>query len=245
MSSIPKIYLEKGSIKDTEIIIDNENYHHLKNVLRLNIGDKITVCDNNKNDYLCEIISCNSFIVAKILENKISEAEFNFSVSLFQGFAKGDKMETIIQKSTELGVTDIYPVIMNRCVSKPDDKSMVNKIKRYHKIAESAAAQSGRGIIPVVHNAITYNDAIKKLKLMDIGFVCYEGKDTVPLKSLIESVNDINSIGFIIGPEGGISDTECSIAEENNIDLVGLGKRILRTETASSFVLSVLSVFFS
>lgn len=245
MSSIPKIYVDNNVINDNIITITDNNYHHLKNVLRLKKGDKILVSNNNKTDYLCEIISSENYILASVIDTMVSETEFPFSVSLFQAFAKGDKMESIIQKSTEIGVTDIYLTLMDRCVSRPDDKNIQNKILRYQKIAENAASQSGRGIIPKIHGPITYDKALLFLKNMDISFVCYEGNDVIPIKNILKTSNNIESIGFIIGPEGGISDTECKKAMDSNISLVGLGKRILRTETASSFVLSVLSVFFS
>lgn len=245
MSSVPKIYVDHNAINENTITITDNNYHHLKNVLRLKSGDKILVSNNDKTDYLCEIISSESLITALILETMDSETEFPFTVSLFQAFAKGDKMDTIIQKSTELGVTDIYLTIMDRCVSRPESKNIQNKILRFNKIAENAASQSGRGIIPRVHGPITYSEAIDILKEQDVGFVCYEGNDTIPIKQFLNSKKNVGSIGFLIGPEGGISDSECDKAIANNISLVGLGKRILRTETASSFVLSALSVIFS
>ena len=245
MSSIPKIYLDKDLIFNNNIEISGDNFHHLKNVLRLKIGDKVIVCNKEKKDYTCEIIDIDKVINTRIIEENISETEYPFSIKLFQAFAKGDKMETIIQKATELGATDIYPVLMERCVSKPDDKSINNKIQRYNKIAEGASSQSGRGIIPKIHSPINYIDAMKELKNCDIGFICYEGENTIPIRSIFENEKDLKSIGFLIGPEGGISDKECNIADENNIAKVGLGKRILRTETASSYVLSVISVFFS
>ena len=245
MSSIPKIYLNKSFIQNEKVIIDGDNFHHLKNVLRLSIGDKIIVSDMENNDYTCRIINVNNIIWAEIIDHKISETEFPFSVCLFQAFAKGDKMETIVQKATELGVTDIYPVYMDRCVSKPDEKSINNKINRYQKIALNASSQSGRGKIPKVHDPIKYIEAVKKLSNYDIGFICYEGENTTPIKEILSSKkSELKSIGFLIGPEGGISEKECIMSLENNVGLVGLGKRILRTETASSFVLSAISVIF-
>lgn len=245
MSSIPRIYIDKEFICNNNITVQGDNYHHLVNVLRLKVGDDIVVCNKAKMDYMCEVTEIDKNLLhAKINSEEYSKTEFPFDVVLFQAFAKGDKMETIIQKATELGATEIYPVYTDRCVSRPDKKSMDSKLIRYNKIAENASSQSGRGIIPKIHPPINYIDAINILKKLDIGFVCYEGDETITIKEALNKSN-VSAVGFLIGPEGGISTNECTLSQVNDVPLVGLGKRILRTETASSYVLSVLSVIFS
>ena len=127
-----------------------------------------------------------------------------------------------------------------RCVARPDSKAFAKRLERLKKISESAAAQCGRSIIPEIRGIISYSEAIKEISQKDIGFICYEGDGTKPVKELLG--DNPQSIGFLIGPEGGLSEKETAIAKESNIALAGLGKRILRTETASGYVLAGISV---
>ena len=146
----------------------------------------------------------------------------------------------MIQKAVELGAYEIVAVMSERCVARPDSKSFAKRIERLKKISESAAAQCGRSIIPEIRGIISYNQAIEELSQKDIGFVCYEGDNTRPVRELLGEHPE--TIGFLIGPEGGLSEKETSLANEKSIALAGLGKRILRTETASGYVLSAISV---
>lgn len=244
MSSKARIYVDKTDINNEYINIKNEDIHHLKNVLRLKTNDEIVVCNNDNIDYLCKLDCIDGKVVAKIVESYTCDTEPKSKNILFQAFAKGDKMESIVQKATELGVTEIYPVFMERCVSRPDGKSLVSKIERYNKIALAASSQCHRGVVPIVHNAIGFQQACEIMKDLDCSFVCYEGDDTIFIKNLLEKHKESKSFGFLIGPEGGIADHEAKHAYNNEIPLVDLGKRILRTETASSYVLSALSVIF-
>ena len=163
-----------------------------------------------------------------------------FKVSVYQCFPKGDKLETVIQKAVELGAFEIVAVMSERCVARPDSKAFAKRLERLKKISESAAAQCGRSIIPEIRGIISYNQAIEEISKKDIGFICYEGDGTRPIKELLKEQPE--TIGFLIGPEGGLSEKETRTAAEANIDLAGLGKRILRTETASGYVLSAISV---
>jgi 16S rRNA (uracil1498-N3)-methyltransferase len=162
---------------------------------------------------------------------------------LFQALAKGEKMDYIVQKSTELGVCEIVPFESERCIAKSDKKGDVSKTERRRKIALDAAGQCGRGRIPEVSATVSFKEALDRLSKTELAFMCYEGENTLALKALLP--NEIpTEIGFMIGPEGGFSKQEVESAIERGIKLAGLGKRILRTETASAYVLSSLSFYY-
>ena len=179
-------------------------------------------------------------LVALLGEPEKKDVEMPFKVSVYQCFPKGDKLETVIQKAVELGAYEIVAVMSERCVARPDGKAFAKRLERLKKISESAAAQCGRSIIPEIRGIISYSEAIKEIQHKDIGFICYEGDGTVALPELLKEKPE--TIGFLIGPEGGIAEKEVNLAKQSGINLAGLGKRILRTETASGYVLSAISV---
>lgn len=242
MSSVPRIFVPEGSINENKVFITGSDAFHLSKVLRLSVGDKILVCDMFRTEYdgTIESVSAEGLAVS-LGEGRISSSEFPFEVTLYQGIPKGDKLDTIVQKAVELGVTTIVPVLCERCVSRPDDKSFRKKLERYNKIAASAASQCGRGMVPKVMPQVSYAQALDAIKNSDTGFICYEGTKTLHIRDYLAGKAPA-SISFLIGPEGGLSTGEIDRANELEIPLVGLGKRILRTETASSFVLSAISV---
>lgn len=239
-----KIFIEgKVEVNNKIIINDEYNINHVINVMRRNIGDFIEIGSNNKS-YKAEIISLNPMEV-KILE-EIDSTESNINIDIYQGLPKFDKMELIIEKATELGVSNIYPVEMQRSVVKLDKKSKLKKIERWNKIAESAAKQSKRDIVPEVKDVI---------KLKDIDFNKYdlnifldtkiEEKKT--LYKLYEKIKNSNSkptnIAIIIGPEGGLTEEERESLKFKTVP-IKLGRRILRTETASIVIISILQYLF-
>lgn len=242
MSSVPRIFVPEGSIHDNQVFITGSDAFHLLKVLRLGVGDQILVCDMFRTEYdgVIERISAEGLTVA-LGEGKKNSSEFPFEVTLFQGVPKGDKLDSIVQKAVELGVTTIVPVICERCVSRPDEKAFQKKLERYNKISASAASQCGRGIVPKVVPQVSYAQALTAIKNSDTGFICYEGTKTLHIRDYLVGRAPA-SISFLIGPEGGLSSGEIDKAYELEIPLVGLGKRILRTETASGFVLSAISV---
>lgn len=244
--SLPRVFLTKEQISDTAII-KGTDAHHLRNVLRLKPGDKIVICDMQRTEYECVIsdIGCNggSDIHVNITSQHVSPAEDNYETTLFQAVVKGDRFEIAVQKSTELGITRIVPVVTERCVARLNGDSLKSRLIRYERIAQSAAQQCGRGIIPQVASPIKYDEALQIMRSdHDCPFVCYEGDGTHPLRELIEVSPVPHKFAFLIGPEGGLSLREAKLATEIGIPLAGLGRRILRTETASSFVLSAISV---
>lgn len=238
---MPKFFVTQDKITENQIIIDTEDVAHISRVLRLGIGDHVTVCDSQGTDYEAEIAEMEQKqIVCSITEKRASESEPNIKVTLFQGLPKASKMEYIIQKTTELGISEIVPVKLSRCVVKIDNKKDERKkLDRWQKISEAAAKQSGRGIVPQISEIMTLDEVIKRSKEFDLFFVPYECEEQKTLKEVLLSRPDIKTVGFIIGPEGGFDPAETEKLRENGIDTVTLGKRILRTETAGEAVLAM------
>lgn len=221
-----------------------EDATHITKVLRMKAGDAILVFDGTGCEYICELLSINKDkCEAKILSSKFSEQEPKTRVNIYQGIPKSGKMEGIIQKSVELGVYSIIPVAMDRCVSKLEaGKKQDDKINRWNKVAIEAAKQCGRGIIPKVDAPMNFSDAIDKMSKAPLSIMPYEilaTSDNSNLKSIL-SENSATEISVIIGPEGGFSESEAALAKKSGIKLIGLGPRILRTETVSSAILAII-----
>jgi 16S rRNA (uracil1498-N3)-methyltransferase len=238
---MPKFFVPKENIKNDTILINSEDVSHITRVLRMEKGDTLLLCDGRGFDYDAEITDISSKeIICKITSSRKSDTEPNIEVTLFQGLPKASKMEYIIQKTTELGITRIVPCKLSRCVMKIENaKTEAKKLERWQKISESAAKQSGRGIVPEIAPVATLDDAISQLKECDIAFAPYECEDMQSLKSVLTSVDAPKKIGFIIGPEGGFDMSEIEKLRAAKIQTVTLGKRILRTETAGEAVLAM------
>lgn len=243
---MPKFFIKTENLKENEgIWITGSDVNHIKNVLRKKIDDKINICNSDtQKNYECIIKNIEeNKIVCKILDEVKSLAESNLNITIFQGLPKSDKMELIIQKATELGVKTIVPVITKRTVIKLKDKDKQNKVDRWRKIAEVAAKQSGRDIIPTIENIINIADI--KFDEFDKIFVLYENEEKISIKDEIEQLKNDNkeelNIGIVIGPEGGFAESEIEQLRLNqNVSVVTLGKRILRTETVALVVSGIL-----
>lgn len=237
---MPKFFVSPDKIAGTKITIDTEDVGHIKRVLRLSVGDIITVCDSTGTDYSAEISDMSDkAIICTVLESNKNNSEPNISVTLFQALPKASKMEYIIQKTTELGIVRIVPCSLSRCVVKLDGKDASKKCDRWQKIADEAAKQSGRGILPEISQILTFTDAVAEMQKSDLCFVPYESAEDIKLKPVLRS-KECHCVSFMIGPEGGFSPEEVTYLEEQNIPLVTLGPRILRTETAGMAVLSMI-----
>lgn len=243
-----KFFVTENQVNDNIIKIEEDDVNHIKNVLRLGIGEEITVCDiSNSINYLCEIAELdNRFVKCEIIDKLENENETKTYLHIFQGIPKAEKMETIIQKTTEIGVSEITPVIMNRCVVKLDDKSRDKKILRWQKIAEIAAKQSKRDKIPFVNSPINIKNIYEKIEDYDIVLVAYENEENYSIKNALKEVGNKDSlkIAVIVGPEGGIEEKEIEILKTYGAKVVTLGKRILRTETAPIVLASVIMYEF-
>lgn len=218
---MPKFFVNQNQVNKDKIKIIGNDVNHIKNVLREKVGDELTICNTyNKKDYLCEILKISEeFIECKIKEELESNVESNVKVTIMQGLPKADKMELIIQKSVELGVYDIIPVEMKRCVVKLDEKDKQKKIQRWQKIAEVAAKQCGRNIIPNMNSVINIKNICNSIKEYDIVLVAYENEKTVTIKEELKKINEKYNdkeikIAVIIGPEGGITSDEVEFLQE-------------------------------
>ncbi len=215
-------------------IITGADHNHIKNVLRMKVGDTILISVNGKSD-LCQIETIdNDQITTPIIEEDYQNTELPLQIHLFQGLPKSDKMELIIQKAVELGVYSITPIEMKRCIVKLDDKKKKSKQIRWQAISESAAKQSKRNTIPEINEIVSYKAALAVAKELDLLLVPYENEDGIlSTKEALTALKNAKSVGIIIGPEGGFDDAEIEQAKDAGGKTISLGKRILRTETAA------------
>ena len=237
-----QFFVEPENIRGNRIVITGEDVNHIKNVLRMKAGDEISVSNGlDGKEYRCGILELSDEIICELRFIKEDGVELPSKITLFQGLPKADKMELIVQKAVELGVYEIVPVSMGRCVVKLDEKKKRNKIIRWQGIAESAAKQSKRGIIPKVLDVMSMKEACQYAKTMDVVLIPYELADHMDAtRKIISSVRPGQKIGFFIGPEGGFEEAEVALAKEAGAEVITLGRRILRTETAGLTVLSIL-----
>ncbi|MBQ4284367.1 MAG: 16S rRNA (uracil(1498)-N(3))-methyltransferase [Lachnospira sp.] len=239
-------FAQHENIHDTFIEIVGQDVNHLKNVLRFKEGDELLISSGDNVDYTCHIESMSDERIIAHIDSVDEEGkELPSNVYLFQGLPKGDKMELIIQKMVELGVHSIIPVAMKRSVVKLDAKKADSKVKRWTAISESAAKQSKRSIIPEVCNVVTFKQALELAKDMDVKLLPYECADGMEkTKRIIETLVPGKSVAIFIGPEGGFDLDELELAKEAGWEVITLGKRILRTETAGMMLMSVLMYHF-
>ena len=249
---MPKFFVKDEQIKGNQIMILGQDVNHISRVLRAQIGDELQICNSHTGDnYLCNIKNITQDEIMCDIKQQIEDTvESNIEVTIFQGLPKADKMEYIIQKSVELGVYDITPVEMKRCVVKLTDKDKIKKQTRWQKISEVAAKQCGRDIIPKINNIINIKKVYELIKNYDIVLVAYENEKENALKEEIQklkkqidlSKNENNKvkIGVVIGPEGGLEEYDVRSLEENGAKIITLGKRILRTETVALNILSII-----
>ena len=240
-------FVEPSQVGKGQIVVKGSDVNHMKNVLRMAIGEELTVSDGDNGQYLCVIDhyeghdkeSMTAYL--NILKEQEVDSELESKIFLFQGLPKQDKMEFIVQKAVELGVFEIVPVATKRAVVKLDEKKSKKKMERWQEIAKSAAKQSGRGIIPFVGPVLTFKEALELSKELDVVLVPYElAEGMQETKDLIHQIKPGQSIGVFIGPEGGFEKEEIELAVSAGAKPVTLGKRILRTETAGITALSVL-----
>lgn len=243
---MPKFFISDTSDRGTlckfdKIELTGDNAYHISRSLRMREGEEICVSFCDGIDYICKIHSFGvDSVFAEITDITPCTAEPEVQTTLFQALVKGDKMETIIQKAVELGVYEIYPVESERSVVRLDEKSKVKKLERWNKIALEASKQCGRGIIPKVHDVLSFKECVARLTELDASFFCYEEENELSLKGILQKRN-YSSIGFFVGSEGGISPEEAQLAKDAKIPPVTLGKLILRTETAGPAVLSMIT----
>lgn len=236
---MPRFFVLPEKVGENQIILDGDNAHHIKNVLRLKVGEEVTVCDSCGYDYQSKILQIASdSVIAEILQRQKTVSEPSIAITLYQALPKGDKMDFIVQKCVELGIDRIVPMNTKRCIVKINQKEE-KKISRWQKISVSAAKQSGRGKIPEISPVMNFTQALEDASRLSKALIPYELEQTTSLHQLKEDFCG-NSIGIFIGPEGGFSVEEIEQAIKAKIMPVTLGKRILRTETAGMVTLAIL-----
>ncbi|MBO4882149.1 MAG: 16S rRNA (uracil(1498)-N(3))-methyltransferase [Lachnospiraceae bacterium] len=238
-----QVFADQSQINmDTHrVIISGPDHNHIRNVLRMKPGEEISVrCDGVPKEYRCGILEyTDSEVICEIRFVKEDDTELPVKVTIYQALCKGDKMETVIQKCVELGAVRFVPVATSRCVVKLDDKKSESKVARWQQIAESAAEQSKRGIIPNVGPVMNFDAAIADAKALDHIFIPYElAEDMSKTRELFSEIKPGSSVGIFIGPEGGFDEKEVAKAQEAGVLPVTLGRRILRTETAAMCIMS-------
>ncbi len=235
-------FVEESQISGEKIRIIGSDVNHIKNVLRMKNGEKILVSNKKDKDYLCEIDEImEDEVSASIISVDEEGTELPAKIFLFQGLPKSDKMELIIQKAVELGVYEIIPVATKRAVVKLDAKKEASKLKRWQAIAESAAKQSKRIIIPEVKNVMSFKEALEYARDFEYNLLPYENSKGIQYtREVVSELQSGCNIGVFIGPEGGFEESEVDLGLKMGAKPITLGKRILRTETAGLTTLSII-----
>lgn len=234
---MPRFFLHDAPMGDS-VLLTGDDANHISRSLRMTIGDALTLCDGRGTDYQGEITEITARDVrVRLLSSAPSTGEPDVRVMLFQGLPKGDKMELIVQKSVELGVSEIVPFAAARSISRPDGAAAAKKTIRWQKVADEAAGQSQRGALPAVREPVSFREALQLASACERVFLCYEGGGAA-LHDLL--TRKPASVAVFIGPEGGFAPEEVAAAESAGAVRISLGPRILRTETAPMAALSVI-----
>ncbi len=244
---MPRFFVSKEQITENTVTITGDDAHHISRALRMATGEMITVCDMQGTDYECELTDfLPDRVLARVLHVQACQTEPPYRAHVYQALPKGDKLDSVIQKAVECGAYALTTFESERCVVRLKGENEGKKVERRQRIALEAAKQSGRGIVPTVYPTMPFAAALREAARADLALFCYEGDGTEPLPLAIErTIKDqkwegIPTVSVMIGSEGGFSPTEAEAARAAGMIPVGLGKRILRTETASGFVLSCL-----
>ena len=234
-----RFFVTPEELQPNFLVLTGENAEHAK-VLRLKNGEEVLVCDGQGNECLCTVSDVSPGRISLVVKSRQeSSSEAKVQASVYMAFSKGDKLEHVIQKATELGVYEVVAFPSARCVSRPDDKSLKKKLERWQKIAASAAEQSGRGRIPQVIVVDSYAAAISRAAQADLSILFYENERATTLRMALEE-KPWKTISLLTGPEGGLEEREVEQAKAAGLQICTLGKRILRCETAPLCALSAV-----
>jgi 16S rRNA (uracil1498-N3)-methyltransferase len=234
-----RFFVTPDELQPDFLVLTGENAQHAK-VLRIKCGEEVLVCDGQGAEAVCTVSDVSPGQVSLVVKKRQDSAsEAAVKVSVYMAFSKGDKLEHVIQKATELGAYEIIAFPSSRCVSRPDDKSLKNKLERWQKIAASAAEQSGRGVIPKVLALKSYDEAIDRAAQADMPILFYENEQATTLRMALDS-KPFATASLLTGPEGGLEPSEVEKASQAGLQVCTLGKRILRCETAPLCALSAV-----
>ena len=242
---MPRFFVPSKGFEGENVTVLGDDAFHMARSLRMAVGDTVTICDMHGKEHLCRLESLRDDVChLTILSSKASETEPPVEITLYMGYPKGDKLELVIQKAVELGAASIVPFLSERCVKQPRADREEKQNARQRRIAEEAAKQCGRGRIPSVGMPISFSEVLNSISAYDLALFCYEGDGTTSLKQVLRAHSNAKRIAVIIGAEGGFSLAEAEAAIQAGCESVGLGKRILRCETAPLCVLSDISYEF-
>ena len=241
-----RFFVTKDDITDNQITIADKDAFHIARSLRMAVGDKLTVCDESGTEYLCTLSRIrDDECLCDIISSNAGRTESPVHITLFMAYPKGDKLETVVQKSVELGASEIIPFESSRCIKRPAAEKADKITDRLSRIAEEAAKQCGRSRLPRVSKMVKFNEVTSRIKDYDLALFCYEGEGATSLKKALESYGKkAGSIAVIIGSEGGFCEEEARLITEAGASCVNLGPRILRCETAPDYCLSAISYHF-
>ena len=241
---MPRFFAPSENFLENKVKITGDDAYHIARALRMAVGDGITVLDMQGREHSCRLLRIrDEECVCEILATKEGRTESPVEITLYMGYPKGDKLEVVVQKAVELGVCRIVPFESSRCVKRPKQEKAEKQGARLARIAEEAAKQCGRSKLAEVSPPLSFKAAIEDAKKSDLALFCYEGDGTESLKSVI-SDKKAGSISIIVGCEGGFSTDEAEQAKNAGLTPVNLGPRILRCETAPTYVLSCISYVY-
>ena len=244
---MPRFFVRAQQIEDGIVTILGDDAHHISRSLRMAAGETVTVCDMQKFEYECELTDfLPDRVLAHIIREEKCDTEPPYYAHVFQALPKGDKLDSVIQKAVECGASELTTFESERCIVRLKGENESKKVDRRQRISLEAAKQSGRGIVPTVNATVSFREALRRASEADIALFCYEGDGTEALPSALKRARaeipseKIPTVSLMVGSEGGFSIAEAEEAKAAGLIPVGLGKRILRTETAASFALSCL-----
>lgn len=233
-----RFFFDDETVEGGAFTVVGEKHNHIVKVLRMAVGEKAVFCDGNMTDYLCELTSCDkSSAEFRVLSKEQNTTEPTVRITIFQCLTKGEKMDDMVKRCVQFGAYEIVPVLSRRCVARPDKKGAAKKVERLNKIARSSAMQSMRGIIPRVADTVDFGTALDMMKSYDSSYICYEDEHGLVInKSALKG----SRIAILVGPEGGIDESEVAEASARGIGCMSLGRRILRTEDAAAFAIPII-----
>ena len=239
---MPRFFVSESAVSEDGAHITGADAHHIARALRMAVGEEITVCTDAGRELLCRLSRIrDDEAVAEILFEGKSTAELPVSVTLYMAYPKGDKLETVVQKAVELGAARIVPFLSERCIRRPKPEKLQSERERLSRIAQEAAKQCGRGVLPEVLSPLSFDEMLRAATADSVALFCYEGKGTRPIRALLEGEPPAR-LSVIVGSEGGFSEGEAEAARAAGCQMTGLGPRILRCETAPLYALSAISV---
>ena len=237
-----RFFINSDAVTDDMVLIEGEMWHYLSHVLRLKAGERIEMLTDDNKLYIVELISFEEqSIKGRIIDTQEYANDTKVEINLYQGLPKGDKLDLIIQKCTELGISSITPIEMPRSIAKIGADKADKKVARWQKIAQEASQQSKRCVVPKIHNPLSWKGFLNEIKGEEaLNLLLWEDESTVGLKSVLNQYEAVGKINIIIGPEGGLGAEEAEELKKMGIVSVSLGKRILRTETAGLAAVAII-----